>query len=85
MGNADTDSIPTSRAWGAKRGQRSLVQSGLRGDMIFYKCSLLTCKDQVWNNLIIEYPGARKKEFDALVAHVAGSLRGGRGYQVECR
>ena len=67
-----------------KRGPRSIVQSGLRGDMIFYKRSLLTCKDQVWNNLVIEYPAARKKEFDTLVAHVAKSLRGGRGYQVEC-
>ena len=67
-----------------KRGSRSLVQSGRRGDMIFYKKSLLTCKDQVWNNLVIEYPAARKAEFDALAAHVAGSLRGGRGYQVKC-
>ena len=67
-----------------KRGPRSIVQSGLRGDRIFYKKSLLTCKDEVWNNLLIEYPAARKKEFDALVAHVAGSLRGGRGYQAGC-
>ena len=67
-----------------KRGPRSIVQSGLRGDIIFYKRSLLTCKDQVWNNLVIEYPAARKSEFDTLVAHVAKSLKGGRGYQVEC-
>ena len=67
-----------------KRGPRSLVQSGVRGDVIFYKRSLLTCKDEVWNNLVIEYPAARKREFDALVAHVAASLRGGRGYQVRC-
>ena len=68
-----------------KRGLRSLVQSGVRGGVIFYKKSLLTCKDQVWNNLLIEYPAARKQAFDALVAHVAGSLKGGRGYQVKCR
>lgn len=68
-----------------KRGPRSLVQSGVRGEVIFYKKSLLTCKDQVWNNLVIEYPAARKLEFDALVTHVAASLKGGPGYQVACR
>ena len=52
--------------------------------MIFYKKSLLTCKGQVWNNLVIEYPAARKKQFDELVAHVAGSLKGGPGYWVKC-
>ena len=68
-----------------KRGPRSLVQSGVRGEVIFYKKSLLTCKDQVWNNLVIEYPAARKQEFDALVTHVAASLKGGPGYQATCR
>jgi hypothetical protein len=40
----------------------------------------------VWNGIAIEYPAARKKDFDALVTRVAKSLRGGQGWQVKgCR
>lgn len=68
-----------------KRGSRSLVQSGLRSGTIFYKKSLLACNDQVWTHLVIEYPAAQKAGFDALVTHVAASLAGGTGYQVDCK
>ena len=64
-----------------RRG-RALVLSGFNGDRIFYRKSLLSCRDQIWNNLSIEYPAARKTEFDALVTHVAGSLQFGRSAQI---
>ena len=54
------------------------------GDTIFYRRSMLTCADQVWNNLEITYPASQKRAYDALVAHVAGSLRGGRPEGMQC-
>lgn len=68
-----------------KRGPTSFVQSGRRGGVIFYKKSVLTCGGQIWNHLVIEYPAEQKARFDGLVAHVAASLAGGTGYQVDCR
>jgi hypothetical protein len=57
------------------RGRRVVVLSGLRGDKIFYRKSILVCRDQIWNHLSVEYPAARKVEFDAIVARAAQSLR----------
>ena len=68
-----------------KRGPAYFVQSGRRGGVIFYKKSVLTCGGQIWNHLVIEYPVAQKARFDGLVTHVAASLAGGKGYQVDCR
>jgi len=59
---------------------RLLVVSGTRGDRIFYRKSILSCHDTVWNDLVIEYPAAEKAKYDALVAHVSGSLHPGPGY-----
>jgi hypothetical protein len=67
-----------------KRGARSLTLSGLTGDTIFYRSAILTCGDKVWNNLEITYPVSQKRAYDALVAHVAGSLRGGRPEGMQC-
>lgn len=70
----------------SRRGGRWAVVSGLKGDRIFYAKSILSCGDQVWNDLWIEYPAADKAKYDALVAHVAASLRSGEGYQAkDCR
>jgi len=45
----------------------------------------LSCRDNVWNSVRIEYPAARKETFDSLVKHVADSLRSGHSFQVaEC-
>jgi hypothetical protein len=60
----------------------SLTLSGTKGDRIFYTKHLLSCRGQIWNNIYLEYPAARKIEFDDLVAHVAKSLRPGAGYQI---
>jgi hypothetical protein len=52
------------------------VISGMRGQTVFYRKVVVSCKDQVMNRVSIEYPLARKQQFDALVAHVAASLHG---------
>jgi serine/threonine-protein kinase len=57
-----------------QHGRRMVVVSGLRGDKIFYRKSLLVCRDQIWNHLWLEYPVAQKAEYDALVARIARSL-----------
>jgi hypothetical protein len=66
------------------RGPRMAVISGMRGQTIFYRKVVLSCNDQVMNRVSIEYPLARKQQFDALVSHVAASLQGGPGVD-ECK
>jgi serine/threonine-protein kinase len=66
-----------------QRGRRSLVISGTRGETIFYEKHLLSCRDQVWNNLYIEYPARERATYDALVVRVSRSLRAGHSEQVE--
>jgi hypothetical protein len=66
------------------RAPRMAVISGMRGQTIFYRKVVLSCKDQVMNRVSIEYPSARKQQFDALVSHVAASLQGGPGVD-ECK
>jgi hypothetical protein len=69
-----------------KAGARQAVISGTRGATIFYRKSMLSCGDQVLNHLVIEYPAAQKQAFDALVSHVAGSMRTPPGAQIsKCR
>lgn len=69
-----------------KASARQAVISGTRGSMIFYRKSMLSCGDQVLNHLAIEYPAAQKQAFDALVSHVAGSMRTSPGAQIsKCR
>lgn len=65
------------------REPRALVVSGTRGDMIFYAKHILSCRDQVWNDLHIEYPAGEKAAYDAVVTHISRSLRPGRSAQVE--
>ncbi len=67
------------------RGPRSIVVSGTVGARIYYTKSILSCRDNVWNTVRIEYPAAHKQQFDAVVTHVAASLRSGHSEQVaEC-
>jgi serine/threonine-protein kinase len=67
------------------RETRLVVVSGLKRDRIFYRKSILSCRDTVWNNVAIEYPAARKQVFDAIVVQVAKSLRPGKSIEVaEC-
>jgi serine/threonine-protein kinase len=69
-----------------KSGKRHVTVSGTKGDRIFYRKSILVCGDQIWNSIHLEYPARDKKTYDALVTHVAKSLRGGPGYQISgCR
>lgn len=66
-----------------RQGRDWLVISGVDGDRIFYRKSVLSCRGEVWNSVSIDYPAAERKTYDALVAHVAGSLRGGAGYGID--
>jgi hypothetical protein len=63
--------------------ERLSVVSGTRGDVIFYRKAMMSCGDEIVNRLAIEYPATRKAAFDALVTHVAGSLRAGKGFQTD--
>lgn len=65
------------------RAGDAVTVSGTKGDRIFYAKHLLSCHNQIWNSIYLEYPAARKTAFDDLVAHVANSLRPGQGYQIE--
>ena len=67
-------------------GASSVVVSGTKGDRIFYRRSLASCGSEIWNDLAIEYPAARKAEYDAIVRHVSASLRGGANGSIrKCR
>jgi hypothetical protein len=69
-----------------KAAGHQVVVSGLRGDVIFYRKVVLSCNDQIVNRLAIEYPAAQKQSFDALVSHVAASLRGSPGAEIpDCK
>lgn len=83
MQGADKDETVTYQ----RRTKRMLIVSGTRGNAIFYRKSILSCRDQIWNSVSIEYPAQRKAAYDALVTHVAGSLRfGGKSAQIsDCR
>jgi hypothetical protein len=65
------------------RGPRSLVISGSRGEIIFYAKHILSCRDQIWNSIEIEYPARDKAVYDALVTRVSRSLRPGPSAQVD--
>jgi hypothetical protein len=64
------------------RERRAVVVSGIRGDTIFYSKHVLSCRDQIWNSVHIEYPAAEKTAYDALVTRVSRSLRSGPSWQV---
>ena len=69
-----------------KASARQVVISGIRGAVIFYRKTMLSCNDQVINHLVIEYPAGQKQAFDALVTHVAASMRTSPGAQIpNCR
>ncbi|MBG0811603.1 hypothetical protein IY145_19825 [Methylosinus sp. H3A] len=70
-----------------RRSKDWVAVSGTKGDRIFYRKSLLSCRGAVWNNVSIEYPASEKKKFDALVTRVSHSLRPGRaeGLVTDCR
>ncbi len=57
------------------RGRRMVVLSGFNGDKIFYRKSILDCRDQIWNHLSVEHSTARKADYDAIVTRAAKSLR----------
>lgn len=69
-----------------RQGRDWIVVSGRKGDRIFYRKSLLSCGGTVWNTVYLDYPAADKAAFDPIIAHVATSLRGGKGWGTgKCR
>jgi len=69
-----------------RAGKDWAVASGTRGDRIFYRRGVISCKNSVWSEVDIEYPAAQKRAFDALVATIAASLKPGVGaYTDDCR
>ena len=65
------------------RAGNAITISGTKDGKIFYAKHLLSCHNQIWNSIYLEYPAARKAAFDALVAHVARSLEPGKGDQIQ--
>ena len=61
------------------KGKHGLTVSGVKGDKIIYRRSILSCKDTVWNTVEITYPKAQKAAFDPIVTHIAASLKPGTG------
>ncbi len=57
------------------KGNRWIVTSGVEGDKIYYRKSMLVCRDTIWNNLWIEYLAVEKDRYDSLVRRVSKSLR----------
>jgi hypothetical protein len=65
-----------------RRAGRTVTVSGTSGKDIFYGKHLLSCRNQIWNSVYLEYPADQKATYDPIVAHVAKSLRAGSGYQI---
>lgn len=60
----------------------AITASGTSGKDIFYGKHLLSCRNQIWNSVYLEYPASQKAVYDPIVARVAKSLRAGPGYQI---
>ena len=73
-------------AYKQRKGDWAVV-SGMKGDKIFYRKTLLSCGGAVANDISLEYPASEKETYDPLVAHVEASLRPGDGWGVDkkCR
>lgn len=55
--------------------------SGSKADRIFFEKLVSACKGEIANHVRLEYPAARKVEFDPIVKHVTKSLRSEKGWQ----
>ncbi len=55
--------------------------SGSKADRIFYEKIIQACNGEIANHVRLEYPVARKSEFDPIVTHVTKSLRSEKGWQ----
>ena len=65
-----------------RRNGDAITVSGTKGAAIFYAKHVLSCHNQIWNSIYLEYPAAAKVAFDAIVARVAKSLKAGRSDQI---
>ncbi|HZP19906.1 MAG TPA: hypothetical protein VFB16_06805 [Bauldia sp.] len=65
-----------------ERDERSVTVAGDAGDHAFYRRSILSCHDQVWDTISIEYPASKEAQYAPLIAHIAASLRSGPSAEV---
>ena len=65
-------------------GPNWAVASGVEGSRIFYRRSVIACRNRIVNTVEITYPQSRKQAYDVLVGHVSKSLRGAK-ISDECR
>lgn len=65
-----------------RRSGNAITVSGTKATQIFYAKHLLSCHNQIWNSIYLEYPAAMKASFDAIVARVAKSLKPGPSEQI---
>ena len=52
-----------------------IVVSGKRGSVIFYRRGVLSCGNQVWTTISMEFPTAQRKSLDKVANDVVRSLR----------
>jgi hypothetical protein len=64
-------------------GRNWFVLSGTNGERIFYRCYLLSHRNEIINGFEIVYPQGRAAAYDPVVARLAKSFRAGRGYQIK--
>jgi serine/threonine-protein kinase len=65
------------------RGANWFVIAGTEDDAIFYERYLLSHRGTIVNGLAIRYPERLRKEYDAVVTRMSGSLRAGRSADTE--
>jgi hypothetical protein len=65
-----------------QRSGNAITVSGTKEARIFYARHLLSCHNQIWNSIYLEYPAVMKASFDAIVARVAKSLKAGASEQI---
>jgi len=55
-------------------GSNWAVASGVEGSRIFYRRSVITCRNTILNTIEITYPESQKQAYDLLVQRVSKSL-----------
>jgi hypothetical protein len=65
-------------------GPNWAVASGLEGSRIFYRRSVIACRNRILNTVEITYPESQKQAYDFVVGHVSKSLHSA-AVSGECR
>jgi hypothetical protein len=76
--NANTDRLapgPPEQVTYEARGDDWLVNSGYRGNRIFYRRAMLACNGTKWRHIEFEYPASEERLFDDFVTRTSFALR----------